>query len=104
MNVLRIYIEYFSVFCYNIGKKNERNDRMSAFTKITPQELTDNPFTLIGKEWALVTAGTTIQHHDRQLGRRRHTLEQAGDLHLHPSAALHLWISGKQRLLLDVLL
>ena len=31
---------------------------MSAFTKITPQELTDNPFTLIGKEWALVTAGT----------------------------------------------
>ena len=31
---------------------------MSAFTKITPQELTENPFTLIGKEWALVTAGT----------------------------------------------
>lgn len=27
------------------------------FKKITPAELTDNPFTLIGKDWMLVTAG-----------------------------------------------
>lgn len=31
---------------------------MSDFTKITPNEILDNPFKLIGSDWGLVTAGT----------------------------------------------
>ena len=31
---------------------------MSQFTAIKPQEIADNPFKLIGSDWALVTAGT----------------------------------------------
>lgn len=31
---------------------------MSDFIKITPEEIADNPFKLIGKDWGLVTAGT----------------------------------------------
>lgn len=31
---------------------------MSDWKTITPEELTQNPFTLIGKDWGLVTAGT----------------------------------------------
>ncbi|MEE0957528.1 MAG: flavin reductase family protein, partial [Ruminococcus sp.] len=30
---------------------------MSQFTEIKPQEITQNPFQLIGNDWALVTAG-----------------------------------------------
>lgn len=30
---------------------------MKEFKTITPQEITDNPFSLIGKDWALLTAG-----------------------------------------------
>ena len=29
-----------------------------AFTETTPEELTDNPFRLIGKDWMLITAGS----------------------------------------------
>ncbi len=32
-------------------------DHMSQFTEIKPQEITENPFQLIGNDWALVTAG-----------------------------------------------
>ena len=42
---------------------------MSDFKKITTEELTANPFKLIGKDWMLITAGK-IQHNDRKLGRR----------------------------------
>lgn len=31
---------------------------MSAFKEITPKEITNNPFELIGDEWALVTSGS----------------------------------------------
>ena len=31
---------------------------MSVFTKIKPEDIADNPFRLIGKDWGLVTAGT----------------------------------------------
>ncbi len=31
---------------------------MTTFTKTEPEQLTDNPFKLIGKEWMLITAGT----------------------------------------------
>ncbi len=31
---------------------------MSDFIKIKPEEISDNPFKLIGKDWGLVTAGT----------------------------------------------
>ena len=31
---------------------------MSDFIKINPEEIKDNPFKLIGKDWGLVTAGT----------------------------------------------
>ena len=31
---------------------------MSQWKSITPNELTGNTFTMIGKDWALVTAGT----------------------------------------------
>lgn len=31
---------------------------MSDWKSITPEEITSNPFSLIGKEWGLVTAGT----------------------------------------------
>ena len=31
---------------------------MDNFTHITPEEFSENPFTLIGKDWMLVTAGT----------------------------------------------
>ena len=31
---------------------------MSEFTQCSPYELTQNPFSLIGKEWALLTGGT----------------------------------------------
>ena len=30
---------------------------MSQWKEITPEEITKNPFRLIGKDWALVTAG-----------------------------------------------
>lgn len=32
---------------------------MAIFKKITPSEITNNPFDLIGKDWALVTSGNT---------------------------------------------
>ena len=32
---------------------------MSNFKEITPREITDNPFKLIGSDWALVTAGSS---------------------------------------------
>lgn len=32
---------------------------MSDFKEITPREITDNPFKLIGSDWALVTAGSS---------------------------------------------
>ena len=32
---------------------------MSDWKTITPEQLTQNPFSLIGKDWGLVTAGTT---------------------------------------------
>lgn len=32
---------------------------MSQWKTITPEELTQNPFSLIGKDWGLVTAGST---------------------------------------------
>ncbi len=32
---------------------------MAEFTRIPPEELTENPFSLIGKEWMLITAGST---------------------------------------------
>lgn len=31
---------------------------MTNFTTISPEKITDNPFTLIGKDWMLITAGT----------------------------------------------
>ncbi len=31
---------------------------MSKFVNISPEELTENPFSMIGKEWMLITAGT----------------------------------------------
>ncbi len=31
---------------------------MSSFRNITPQELSENPFSLVGQEWMLITAGT----------------------------------------------
>ena len=31
---------------------------MSEFKRISPEEITDNPFKLIGKDWGLVTGGT----------------------------------------------
>ena len=31
---------------------------MSAFKEITPKEITNNPFELIGDDWALVTSGS----------------------------------------------
>ena len=31
---------------------------MSSFVSVSPESLTDNPFSLIGKEWMLITAGT----------------------------------------------
>ncbi len=31
---------------------------MNAFQKISPENLVDNPFKLIGKDWMLITAGT----------------------------------------------
>ncbi len=32
------------------------------FKTITPQEIKDNPFTLIGNDWLLITAGTVEKH------------------------------------------
>ena len=29
------------------------------FKEIKPEQLTDNPFKLIGKDWMLITAGTS---------------------------------------------
>ncbi|MBQ6830230.1 MAG: flavin reductase family protein [Clostridia bacterium] len=31
---------------------------MSNFIRLSPEELTDNPFSMIGNEWMLITAGT----------------------------------------------
>lgn len=41
-----------------------------SFKEIKPEELNFNPFTRIGSDWMLLTAGTKdkIQHHDCQLG------------------------------------
>lgn len=33
-----------------------------AFKSITPEQLPDNPFTLIGTDWLLITAGTLEKH------------------------------------------
>ena len=33
-----------------------------AFREISPEQLKDNPFTLINKDWMLITAGNQEQH------------------------------------------
>ena len=59
MNILRVYLAYYSAFCYTIEKNNlKRNDWMSHFMEISPYQINDNTFELIGRDWALVTAGT----------------------------------------------
>jgi flavin reductase (DIM6/NTAB) family NADH-FMN oxidoreductase RutF len=40
--------------CYSEGEKTAMG-----WNEIKPEMLTDNPFTLIGKDWMLITAGTT---------------------------------------------
>ncbi len=44
-----------------------------AFREITPEEIRDNMFVTINKEWMLLTAGNgkSPQHHDGQLGQHR---------------------------------
>ena len=50
-----------------------------SFKEIKPEELNFNPFTPHRSDWMLLTAGTEeIQHHDRQLGRRRAYSGQTG--------------------------
>ena len=35
-----------------------KEDRAMSFKRIAPEELSVNPFSMIGKEWMLITAGT----------------------------------------------
>lgn len=67
--------------------------------KIDPKTLTKNPFTLIGDQWMLITAGTPrpLQHHDCQLGRRGCHLGCAGSHLLYPPPALHQGVCGSER-------
>ncbi len=60
--------------------------------EIKVNELTDNLFETISKEWMLVTAGTKdkIQHHDGKLGRCRISIEPSGSLYLYPPPALYI--------------
>ena len=41
-----------------------------SFKEVNPSELNMNPFTTIGKDWLLITAGNEekMQHHDSKLG------------------------------------
>jgi flavin reductase (DIM6/NTAB) family NADH-FMN oxidoreductase RutF len=39
-------------------QKTERNKVVNNFTEISPLELNESPFRLIGKDWMLITAGT----------------------------------------------
>ena len=41
-----------------------------SFREVKAEELTMNPFTKIGKEWLLITAGNEekMQYHDSKLG------------------------------------
>ena len=47
--------------------------RKTMFREIKPQEIKDNPFELIGKEWLLVAANKDgkKQRHDGELGSSR---------------------------------
>ena len=49
---------------------------MHTFQPYPIDKMEFNPFTKIGKEWALVSAGdeNQMQHYDRQLGRCRRPL------------------------------
>ena len=60
--------------------------------EIKVNELTDNLFETISKEWMLVTAGTKeqIQHYDGKLGRYRISMEPSGSLYLYPPRALYI--------------
>lgn len=61
-----------------------------SFKEIKPEELNFNPFTRIGSDWMLLTAGTEVNSTpDCQLGRRRRILGQTGCYLLYPSPALH---------------
>ena len=59
MNIFRLYIEYYSDFCYTIEKRTfERKDHMATFMEISPYQIDDNTFEMIGRDWALVTSGS----------------------------------------------
>ena len=74
--------------------------------KIDPKTLTVNPFTLIGDQWMLITAGTPehCKNYDRQLGRRRRHVGGAFRHLLYPSPALYQGVRGQQRLFHPLLL
>ena len=41
----------------NLSVKKESEDTTMSFKEVKAEELTMNPFTKIGKEWLLITAG-----------------------------------------------
>ena len=60
--------------------------------EIKVNELTDNLFETISKEWMLVTAGTKdkIQHHDGKLGEVQDFYGPSGSLYLYPPRTLYI--------------
>ena len=64
--------------------------------EIKPEELTKNPFHMIGKEWMLVTAekGWKSQYHDGFLGRCWHHVGKTGGLCVHQTAEIYNEFDG----------
>ena len=62
---------------------------MMGFKEVSAEELQFNPFTKIGKEWMLVTAGDEEKHNTMTARKKRSE-------RLHSPAALHKRICGCQ--------
>ena len=63
-----------------------------AFKEIAPEELMLNPFTKIGKEWMLITAGADTEHCNTMTaswGAMGVMAGQERGERLHPPATLH---------------
>ena len=60
MNIFRLYIEYYSDFCYTIEKRTfERKDHMATFMEISPYQIDDNTFEMIGR---VIAGGFHYKH------------------------------------------
>ena len=77
-----------------------------AFREISVEQLKDNPFTLINKDWMLITAGDGEKHNTMTA-----SWGGVGELwgrvcvhHLHPAPAVHAGVCGAGGVLLPVLL